>query len=122
MTRVPLETSKTVIAYYFHPTIRCHTCLMIERMAAAVLQESFGPALQKGSLVWLAINFEEPGNETFVQDYLLTGSTLIVAAQGQDAPERWKKLDKVWELYGNQTAFDQYLRTEVAAYLAEREK
>jgi hypothetical protein len=32
---------------------------------------------------------------------------------------RWKRLDKVWDLIGDQQAFEKYVRDEVRAYLGD---
>ncbi|HRW51891.1 MAG TPA: hypothetical protein P5081_03335, partial [Phycisphaerae bacterium] len=56
------EPGRQVIAYYFHNTQRCKTCLAIEERSKSALDEAFAPAMESGALVWRAINMETPPN------------------------------------------------------------
>jgi hypothetical protein len=113
----PHKTPHTVIAYYFHGNIRCHGCLQIEAMSAEAIKSGFEKALQDGSLDWAVINKDQPGAESFVTDFQLDTSSLILTDTQNGERLRWKKLDEVWELYQDKDAFTKYVQEEVAAYL-----
>jgi len=112
------DKAHTVIAYYFHRTFRCPSCLAIEALSAEALESGFNKALEDGSLQWLAVNVDEPGGEKYVEDFSLQISSLVITDMQNDKRIRWKKLEKVWELKGNKDAFIKYVQGEVAAYLA----
>jgi len=112
------DSSHRIMVYYFHRTVRCPGCLEIESMAQQVIDQNFVEEQQDGRVVWLALNIDDPENQDFVKDYDLEASTLVIADSRTNVKERWKKLDKVWELRGNPEVFNQYIREEVAAYLA----
>ena len=113
-------TSHTVIAYYFHRTVRCPGCLQIEFMADQAIRETFDQELKDGDLVWLVVNMEEPDNQEFVENYDLTASTLVLVASQKNGNDRWKRLEKVWELMHEPEAFGRYVEKEVADYLTAK--
>jgi len=108
-----------VVAYYFHGRYRCPSCLKIEAWTQAAVQSGFGEELKNGRLVWQAVNVEEPGNRHFAQDYQLYTKSVIISDRRQGQEARWKNLDQVWTLLGDQAAFTQYVQDEVRAYLQE---
>ena len=114
---VAAKPSGTVIAYYFHRTFRCPSCLAIEALSLEALQSAFGPLLRDGTLEWLPINIDESGGEDFVNQFNLGTSSLVIADMQNGKQARWKKLDKVWELKNYRNAFVKYVQDEVAAYL-----
>ncbi len=119
----PAETATApaprVIAYYFHRTLRCPTCLAIEQRAKEALEIAYADALTAGRLQWRPVNIETPGQEHFQQDFALETSTLVLVQQ--DGPQRvqWKKLEQVWQLIEDPTKFQNYIWTEMEPYLGE---
>lgn len=116
--RAPEKASHTVIAYYFHRTFRCPSCLAIEALSLQALQSAFAQALQDGTLQWLVVNMDEPGGKEFVKDFNLVTSSLVIADVQNGKQVRWKKLERVWQLKGNRDAFVKYVQDEAAGYLA----
>ncbi len=111
------ETPSTVIAYYFHGTRRCKTCLTIEAYTDESLRAGFPQELETGGLTWRVVNIDEPENEHFVREFeLITRSVVLVEAQNGKM-EKWKNLDKVWKLVGNKEAFVAYIQKETTDYL-----
>jgi len=107
-----------VVAYYFHNTQRCKTCLKIERLAEEALREEFAPAFEAGELEWRAVNMEEPPNEHFVQDYQLVTSSLVLVDVHDGAERDWTNMEKVWEfVHDDEAAFKQYVAEQVREYL-----
>ena len=109
-----------VIAYYFHGTIRCVTCLWVEQNAQRIIMEDFAEALNNGKLTWQAINFDQGANRHYLDRFKLTTSAMILALQSNGKVVAWKKLDKVWQLAQDPQAFAEYLRSEITAYLDHR--
>jgi len=108
-----------VIAYYFHNTSRCPTCLKIERTAREAMEETFSDDFASGKLVWQSLDMEKPENEHFVYDYELAAPSLVLVAMEEASEVEWKRLDDTWKLINNKEQFAAYVVEEVTAYLGE---
>ena len=106
-----------LIAYYFHRTQRCRTCLAIEADAEEALKDACPEALATGRLEWRTVNVEEPANERFVKDYQLTESSLVLVYTEDGAQEEWRKLERVWDLVGDELEFKAYVEAEASVFL-----
>jgi len=106
-----------VIAYYFHGSQRCRTCLTIEAYTAEAIQTGFADALSNGALEWKVVNIEEPENEHFVEDYQITTRTVVLVEMKDGKQVRWSTLGRVWDLVDDQPAFMTYIQEETKGYL-----
>ncbi len=107
-----------IVAYYFHNTQRCTTCLKIERLAEEALREQFAPAFEKGELEWRTVNMEEPPNEHYVLDYQLVASSLVLVDLHDGEQRDWTNMDKVWQfVHDDEAAFKQYVAEQAREYL-----
>jgi hypothetical protein len=113
----PARAGQKFIAYYFHRTLRCPTCLAIERNAKRSVEQGFAADLKSGRLAWRAVNIEERGNEHFEKDFELESSSLVLAEMKGDHVLRWKNLEQVWELVGNPPRFHEYVQSELRAFM-----
>jgi hypothetical protein len=113
------QTGHKLIAYYFHRTQRCRTCLTIEAYTEEVLRDAFPGALATGELEWHALNVEEPANEHFVEDFQLTSSALVLVNTQNGEQEEWRNLEQVWELVGDELEFKTYVEAEALAFLEQ---
>jgi len=106
-----------VVAYYFHGTNRCKTCLTIERYAEEALKERFNDALAEGELEFRSLNTEEPANEHFTSEFGLVTSSLVLVDLHDGSTREWVNLEKVWELVGDEAAFKEYVAEQAQSYL-----
>ena len=106
-----------VIAYYFHRTIRCHTCLTIEELSKQAIENGYTAELAGGLVEWRPTNIEEKGNEHFEKDYDLAAQSLVLVRRENGRQTRWKNLAAVWELVGDPVAFEKYVRTELKTFM-----
>ena len=113
----PVATSPELVAFYFHRTIRCHSCLQIEEWAKQAIESRFANEIANGLVEWRAINIQEPGNEHFEKDYELTAQSLVLVRMKGGRPAEWKNLKAVWELLGDYGRFTEYVQTEVSSFL-----
>jgi hypothetical protein len=111
------DRSAIVIAYYFHRTTRCHTCLAIEDLSKQTIENLFGEELAEGKVEWRPVNIEQKGNEHFEEDYKLSTQSLVLAKLVDGKQTDWKNLDDVWDLIGNQEAFIKYVQEELSKFL-----
>ncbi|HUS71595.1 MAG TPA: nitrophenyl compound nitroreductase subunit ArsF family protein [Sedimentisphaerales bacterium] len=107
----------TVIAYYFHRTIRCVACITVEVNAAAVIENSFQRQIADGRLMWMRVNLDDDGGEEYERQFEVSGSALVIAKAGDGNQLRQKKLTKVWELLSDQQALSEYVENEINEYL-----
>ena len=115
----PAVPERQIVAYYFHTTDRCPSCLKIESFSHEAVQTGFPKELESGRLVFRLVNIEEKGNEHFVQDYQLFTKSLVIVEQVRGKQTRWKNLPKVWELLSDKEKFLAYVQNEVRGYLNE---
>jgi hypothetical protein len=118
----PVDTNNPgtgVVAYYFHGSFRCRTCLAIERQARETIAAGFPGELASGALRWRALNVEDPTNEHFVEDFKLVTRSLVLVSYRDGKLQRFQILDKVWQLVRDDEAFSQYVRESTRSFLDE---
>ena len=111
------QTSHKLIAYYFHRTQRCQTCLTIEAYAEETLKDAFPEALRTGELQFRTVNLDEPSNEHFVADYELAASSLVLVDYQDGEQKEWRNLQRVWELVGEELKFKAYVESQAVPFL-----
>jgi hypothetical protein len=109
---------RKVVASYFHGNVRCVTCRKIEAYAQEAVQDAFERQIAAGTVEFRAVNVEEDANRHFIQDYQLVSKTLVVTEEVDGAVARWAKLDDVWTLVSDRTAFFRYVQGGVGNYVA----
>jgi hypothetical protein len=105
------------VAYYFHRTVRCPTCLSIEKQAQAAIEEAYAPELSAGLLEWRPVNIEESGNAHFEADFALEAQSLVLVETAGGHVTRWKNLKRVWELVEDPLSFPVYVVDEIGVFL-----
>ncbi len=116
--KAPEAQSKSFIAaYYFHGNFRCPTCRKMEQYSRESIEMNFAQQLKSGALVFQPINIDEPENQHFVQDYQLVTKSLVLVKYEKNKQTAWKNLPAIWQKVGNQQAFFEYVKSEIAAYL-----
>lgn len=107
----------TVIAYYFHGTSRCETCLLIEAVARDVVEQQLAADVAAGRLVWESINYDLPENQHFLTDYKLPCPSLVLSRRQAGTPEQWKLLADTWQRVHEPAQLTNYVQTEVRNFL-----
>jgi hypothetical protein len=108
-----------VIAYYFHTNTRCSTCMKIEAYSHEAIEKGFPEELKNGTLEMRVINYEQPENRHFMQDYKLVSKSLVLVNVVDGKQTEWRNLKLVWQLTGRKDAFLNYVRQEVRGFLAK---
>lgn len=116
---MPQPTKTKVIAYYFHGTYRCGTCLTMERYSREVMEKYFNKELQDKRLEFKALNVEEPENMHYDSDYELPTISLVIALYKNGIQEKWKNLRDIWTYVEDKEKFYQYVRDETGRFLEE---
>ena len=117
----PHTQPNKLIAYYFHGTKRCSTCMTIEAITDESLKTNFADELATGRLVWSVINVDEPGNEHYVYDFKLPTRSVVLVDVRDGEQQRWKNLTRIWELVRDKEAFSSYIEDETRSFLGEQD-
>ena len=108
-----------VVAYYFHRTIRCPSCLRIEEYAKNAVESMFPQEIADGVVEWRTLNMERTDNARFVESFKLETPSLILERIEGNVRRDWKNLDKVWDLLHDQGVFTVYVHEELEKMLGE---
>jgi len=120
-TTAPVLLPDRVAAYYFHPTIRCHSCRWIEASADSTIHAAFPAAIQEGRLEWRAFNFEEePEGRMLAEQLGLEGSTLVIAQLVDSEIVRSLHVDQAWYMVGKPKELYDHVCGRVTEYLGEK--
>jgi hypothetical protein len=111
--------SLQVIAYYFHGTVRCETCLKIEKQARELIERQFQLEMFEKRLVFKPVNYDKPENAHFSKDYKLPCPSLVIVRQQAGQDEKWKLLDKTWDHIENPIKFNEYVEGCVKEMLGD---
>jgi hypothetical protein len=106
-----------VIAYYFHNTIRCVSCLKLEKLSRESLESKFRAVLDSGALQWRVVNMELEENKHFVGDYDLSAPSLVLSQVRVGRQVNWKNLTEVWTFLDEPEVFSGYVQKELSEYL-----
>lgn len=110
-------TNEQVIAYYFHGTIRCETCLKIEKQARETIERRFQTEIYEKRLMFKPVNYDKAENAHFLKEYKLPCPSLVVVRQKGGKDEEWKLLGETWDLIGNPFKLNEYIEREVEKIL-----
>lgn len=108
-----------VLVTYFTSDQRCPTCLRIEKQAREAVESGFADELAAGAVRFQAINFDQPANKHFINDYELSFKTVVVSERERGKEVKWEKFDQVWDLVGEPEAFATYLQQGIAKHLKD---
>lgn len=110
-----------VVAYDFRNTQRCASCITIEDWTSGVLKTEFAAQLADGTLTWRPLDVQQPANAHFIQDYQLTSISVVLVRYTNGKPGKWENLQKVWQLLGDQKAFEDYIKSSTRSFLDSKE-
>jgi hypothetical protein len=113
----PQAEDRKIVVYYFHRTMRCATCIKLEEYSDEAIKSGFTAQLKNGKLQWKIVNIEDAGNEHYENDYKLYSQSLVLVELQNGKQQRWKNLEKIWELVGMKEVYLHYVQEEVKSYL-----
>ena len=111
------RASARVVSYYFHRTIRCETCLRIEKQAHEVITNRFAFEVAAERLAFKAVNYEQPENAHFREDYELGGPSLVLVRQKGGKDVERKVLGQTWDFAHIPPKLDLYIEEETRKFL-----
>jgi cytochrome c biogenesis protein CcdA len=116
------ETGECFIVYYFHGRERCERCVNAEAFGREAVEKGFERDFAEGILQWRAVDFDQPANRHFDEDFQLGGIPTIVLAKMENGktaacvliPATWPSLTS--DAKGE---FIEYLRKEVREFMRD---
>ncbi len=106
-----------VVVYYFHRTVRCPSCTMLEEFARDAVEFGFDGESKKRDLTFEAVNLDDDKNGRFVEHYSLSAQSIVISEIEDGKEKRWKRLDEVWTLLHDEGRVFEYIREEILDYL-----
>ncbi len=99
--------TSTIYVYYFHGSIRCHTCVSVDEDTHKYLKEFYPEMFDSGKMVFQSLNADENERPDLIKKYKIWGQTLLfikgdkVVDMTEDAfmyvttdPDKWKNIVK----------------------------
>jgi len=111
-----IASSQTVI-YYFMTTYRCRSCNYIENTTRASIEQYFAEQIKNGSVVFKMLNIDEEQNKHFVNEYGLYTKSVVLSSVKDGKQLKWKNLDQVWNLIGQDESFKTYISSEIKSFI-----
>ena len=73
-------TKEKIEVYYFHNSHRCATCVAVEDVTLASLEELYSNQMQNDSLTFKSIDLEDVDSEDVIQKLEVSGQSLLIVA------------------------------------------
>ena len=92
------ESAEPLAVYCFHGDTTCENCDRIEQWTHEAIEETFPEQLADGRIHWEVINFQQPGNEHYAEDYDIITSCIVLDPTPSEPGDDWTNLQQqVWE-------------------------
>ena len=70
-------SANAIRVYYFHGSIRCHTCVSVDEDTHQYLKELFPMQMERGEIVFRSINVDDNERPDLVKKYQIYGQTML---------------------------------------------
>lgn len=108
-----------LIVYYFHRTVRCPSCTLLEEITREAVRSGFAPELSARRIEFMAVNVDDAAHAHYLDDYSLSVQSVVLAEMENGIQKRWKKLDRVWALLHQEEQLVGYIQEEIRLSLKE---
>lgn len=102
-----------VVVYYFHRTIRCHSCNLLEDITRETIRLCFEREAAKGSVELKIVNMDEPDKAHFIKDFKLPYQSIVIEKHEKGKAATWKRLDRAWVMMDTQNKMMAYIESEI---------
>lgn len=113
------EKNVRIDVMYFHATMRCQGCLAIEENIKNSVNSLYAKELKDSSITLKSLDFLQPENEHFQEDYKFESQTLIISKKVNGKELKWVNLDMIWDYSADYAKFKGYLEEEVKKILKD---
>lgn len=108
-----LDQKVQIEVLYFHATTRCQGCITIEEFTKNSINTLFEKQLKDSTIIFKPIDFLQPENEHYRDDYKFEVQTLIISKKVNGKEVKWINLDKIWDYSGDYQKFQKYIEKEI---------
>lgn len=115
----PAPCGDRLVLYYFHGKVACRTCNRIEAFAHEAVEQGFAGQLADGSIEWRVVDYQQPGNEHFIEDYHLVASSVVLVQMRGGVRRRSKNLVDVWQFVEDRQSAVRYVQDELRVALSD---
>lgn len=105
------------IVYYFHRTVRCPSCILIETLTSIAIQSGFDRDVQDTRIDYQVVNLDEPQNAHYVREYGLTAQAVVICSVLDGRKTGCRTMDQVWELLHDEPKFIEYIQDGITQSL-----
>jgi len=116
----PRLASNRIVVFYFHGKERCENCRNLEAWAKETVETAFADNFGAGQMEWRVVDFSQPQDAHYDQDYKLGGLSCVVVGEMRDgAVGRWNVLDEglMLAVTGTKAQVAQYVEREVRTFI-----
>jgi hypothetical protein len=114
----PMRLAEGLNVICTHATIRCPTCLAIERLAQETLNESFKDTVTSGLIVFREVNYELSEAVAFADEFKVATASVVLVNFKDGKTIAGKNLaNEAWRLYTDEPAFKKMLKEQIDAML-----
>ena len=113
------QPDKKLIVYYFHRTVRCPSCLLLEDLTRHAVRSGFGPQIKTGQIELKVINIDKPDNSSFEKHYHLQFQSVVLSEVVNGDEIRWKNLASIWDYLHEEDKFFDYIQKEIHLFHEE---
>lgn len=100
-------------ALFFHATVRCPSCLFMERLTKRVMGESFSDS----SIKLISLNYQSRENQALADELGVGASGVILLEKTGDSQRVLNLIAQSWAEVGNEQAFIQMLKRNIGLFL-----
>jgi hypothetical protein len=115
-TVAPSKNTKVGVIY-MHRTLRCVSCLIIEKMASETVHDDFGAKLTDGTVDWQTMDFW--ARKDLAQRYGVNAPTVVVITYADGREKSYQRLDQLWDLKLQPEKFKEVVRAAINKALQE---
>ena len=104
-----------IIAYYFHPTARCQTCINIEAFSFEAVTEWQKNIKRK--IIWKELDTDDSANTHYKEEFSLEFSSLVLAEYSGGSRIKWKNLADTWKYSNDKNTLIKYVKFELNSFI-----
>jgi len=111
--------AEKVEVFYFHGTLRCPSCIALEKYSRETVEEYFAAELAAGKIEFREINVELPENKEVVAKFEARGSSLFTNAI-YDGADHIEEEVAIWRYIGDEVRFKENLKNKIDSHFGRK--
>lgn len=114
----PNKVPAKLVACYFHGTVRCVSCLEIEREVRQMVYQTMLDPLSQGILEWRSVNYDNDPGASLAKPFGVSIPALVLIHESTDGTILGSKnLERIWDLAGAPEKLREYVQGELLTML-----